>query len=143
MATRELKASESLRKLKPSAELETVPVSRLARKGTELLSELVESSQAVAVQVQGVGSMVTLSRRQYDELVALVQGLGEENIEGEDDGFARALRERFDALVSTMNRSGGQRAVDEALFGDVDRLNASYQPGDTESDADSAAELAD
>ena len=121
------------KRLKPSSELEHVPVSRLARKGSELLSELTETSEAVAVQVQGVGSMVTLSRRRYDEIVAMVNGLGPEP---EDDDFTRVLGARFDALVATMNQPGAGEAVDAALFADSADLNASYRPGTTETGED-------
>ncbi|TVS13814.1 MAG: hypothetical protein EA419_00790 [Wenzhouxiangella sp.] len=129
MAERSTQASMEANRLKPSSELETVPVSRLARKGTELLSRLAETSEAVAVQVQGVGSMVTLSRRRYDEIVAMVNNLGREP---KDDDFARALSTRFDALVANMNQPGAPEAVDAALFADPDVLNDSYQPGTTE-----------
>ena len=133
MAERGRQTSMDDKRLKPSSELEHVPVSRLARKGTELLSELTETSEAVAVQVQGVGSMVTLSRRRYDEIVAMVNGLGPEP---EDDDFTRALGARFDALVATMNQPGAGEAVDAALFADPADLNASYRPGTTETGED-------
>ena len=129
MAERSSQALIVDNRLKPSSELETVPVSRLARKGTELLSRLTETSEAVAVQVQGVGSMVTLSRRRYDEIVAMVNNLGHEP---EADDFTRALGARFDALVATLNRPGAPEAVDAALFAGPDALNASYKPGTTE-----------
>ncbi len=131
MTERVIPAASLLRRLKPSSELETVPVSRLARKGTELLSRITETSEAVAVQVQGVGSMVTLSRRQYDEIVALVDQLG---AIPQDDGFGEALGARFDALVERMNQPGADQTTDEALFGDVEHLNRSYRPGATETE---------
>lgn len=134
MSKRLIQVPEDLQQLKPSSDLETVSVSRLARKGTELLSQLTESSQAVAVQVQGLGSMVTLSRRQYDEMIELVRLLSDESV---DDDFTRTLSEHFDSMIATMNQPGASDAVDAALFADADTLNASYRPGTTETDTGS------
>ncbi len=104
-------------------------MSSLARKGTAVLRQLTDSAQAVAVKIQGHGSMVTLSQRQYDEMVALLQQLRQDS---SDDGFTRALGERFDTLVATMNRPGAATTMDAALFTEADILNSNYRPGATE-----------
>ena len=109
-------------------------MSSLARKGTAVLRQLTDTAQAVAVRIQGHGSMVTLSQRQYDEMVALLQQLRQNS---SDDGFTQALGERFDALVAAMNPPGAAAAMDAALFTDVDRLNSNYRPGATETTQDS------
>ena len=115
--------------LKPSSDLQSVSMSNLARKGTSVLRQLTDSAQPVAVKIQGHGSMVTLSRRQYDEMVALLQQLRQDS---SDDGFTRALGERFDTLVATMNHPGAAAATDAALFSGPDTLNSNYRPGATE-----------
>lgn len=119
--------------LKPSSELQSVSMSCLARKGTAVLRQLTDTAQAVAVKIQGQGSMVTLSQRQYDELVVLLQQLRQDSA---DDGFTRALGERFDTLVATMNRPGAAAALDTALFAEADTLNSNYRPGATETTQD-------
>jgi len=124
-----------LMELKPSSELQSVSMSSLARKGTALLRQLTDSAQAVAVKIQGHGSMVTLSQRQYDEMVALLQQLRQDS---QDDGITRALGERFDALVATMNQPGAAATMDAALFTEEDTLNANYRPGETEKGQDSS-----
>jgi hypothetical protein len=139
MASQNSKAAKARTPLKPVSELESVSVSRLARRGTELLSRLTASSQGVAVRVQGVGSMVALSSQQYDEMVALINELNE----AQDDGFAQALNQQFDRLVEQMNQADARAAIDEALFSGSDVLNASYQPGDTESKGSRAMESTD
>jgi hypothetical protein len=139
MASQNSKAAKTRTPLKPVSELESVPVSRLARRGTELLSRLTASSQGVAVRVQGVGSMVALSSQQYDEMVAMINELNE----AQSDGFAQALSQQFDVLVERMNQADAETAIDEALFSGSDVLNASYQPGDTESKGSRVAESAD
>jgi hypothetical protein len=121
------------------SELESVPVSRLARRGTELLSRLTAGSQGVAIHVQGVGSMVALSSQQYDEMVAVINGLND----GRNDGFAQALSQQFDVLVERMNQADSERAVDDALFAGSELLNASYQPGDTEAQGSQVRESTD
>ena len=129
MAIRQINVPSGLKQLKHSSELESVPVSRLARKGTEVLTQITESAQAVAVQVQGLGSMVTLSRRQYDEMVDLISHI---NAPQTDDGFNQALTDRFDAMVATMNQPGAADAAEAALFTAAETLSASYRPGTTE-----------
>lgn len=128
MASNNSKAGKARTPIKPMSELESVPVSRLARRGTELLSRLTAGSQGVAIHVQGVGSMVALSSQQYDEMVAVINGLND----ARSDGFAQALSQQFDALVERMNQADAESAIDEGLFAGSDVLNASYQPGDTE-----------
>jgi PHD/YefM family antitoxin component YafN of YafNO toxin-antitoxin module len=119
--------------LKPSSDLQSVSMSSLARKGTALLRQLTDTAQAVAVKIQGHGSMVTLSQRQYDEMVALLQQLQQGSA---DDGFMRVLGERFDTLVAAMNQPGAAVAMDAALFAQVDTLNSNYRPGATETAQD-------
>lgn len=108
-------------------------MSSMARKGTALLRQLTDSAQAVAVKIQGHGSMVTLSQRQYDEMVTLLQQLRQDKA---DDGFIQALAERFDTLVATMNQPGAATAMDTALFTEADTLNSNYRPGTTETAQD-------
>ena len=123
----------ALSRLDPSDRLERIPLSRLARTGTSLLRQLVEDGQPVAVTVQGQGSMVALSQQQYDEMVRQIQRLKTE--ETSEDAFTQALSRRFDTLMAQMNRAGSRQAIEAALFGDPDTLNASYRPGDTEDKA--------
>jgi len=121
---------EDLLQLKPSDALESVSMSKLARTGTAVLRQLTATAQAVTVKIQGQGAMVTVSQRQYDEMVKLIRQLREEQ---GDDGFTQALRRRFDDLAATMNEPGAARATDTALFGEPAALNAAYRPGVTES----------
>jgi hypothetical protein len=83
--------------------------------------------------------MVALSSQQYDEMVAMINELNE----AQSDGFAQALSQQFDVLVERMNQADAETAIDEALFSGSDVLNASYQPGDTESKGSRVAESAD
>ena len=129
MPTERIAIPEDLLRLQPSAALESISMSKLARTGTAVLQQILSTAQAVAVKIQGQGAMVTLSQRQYDEMIDLIQKLQQEQ---EDDGFTRGLSRRFDELTAQMNRPGGNRAVDTALFGDVDSLNQNYGPGSTE-----------
>ena len=122
---------EQLLDLKPSDDLESVSMSKLARTGTAVLRDLVTTEQAVTVKIQGQGAMVTLSQSQYDEMVALIHRLQEET---PDDGFDRMLSDRFDALVAGMNQPGASSATEAALFGDPETLNDAYRPGTTEAD---------
>jgi len=125
---------DDLMDLKPSSDLQSVSMSSLARKGTAVLRQLTDTAQAVAVRIQGHGSMVTMSQRQYDEMVALLQQLRQSS---SDDGFTQALGERFDTLVATINLPGAATAMDAALFTDADTLNSNYHPGATETAQDS------
>lgn len=120
---------EDLLHLKPSGSLESVPMSRLARSGTEVLQRLMSTEQAVAVKVQGKGAMVTLSQHQYDEIVALIHTLRSQS---SADGFTQLLGQRFDTLMTRMNQPGAAEATRTALFADTASLNESYQPGETE-----------
>ncbi len=115
----------SLSRLDPSSQLERLPLSRLARSGTRKLRELVESGRPVAVTVQGQGTMVALSQRQYDEMVDLIRQ------QQAEDALTRALAERFDVLTTQMNRPGNREATETALFAEPEALNASYRPGET------------
>ncbi|RKZ63347.1 MAG: hypothetical protein DRQ44_10135 [Gammaproteobacteria bacterium] len=121
--------SDDLLRLKPSDALESVSMSKLARKGTSVLQQIMSTAQAVAIKVQGQGSMVTLSQRQYDEMVELIHLIQEEKSE---DGFTLALSQEFDELMTRMKRPGAARATETALFADPATLNRSYQPGKTE-----------
>jgi len=120
---------DDLMHLKPSALLESVSMSKLARSGTEVLRNLVAKEQPMAVRVQGQGAMVTLSQHQYDEMVELIHNLQSQSSE---DDFTRLLGKRFDSLMAGMNQPGAAEAAHQALFSDVASLNESYQPGETE-----------
>lgn len=120
---------DDLLHLKPSDALESVSMSQLARKGTSVLQQIMTTAQAVAVKIQGQGSMVTLSQHQYDEMVELIRLIQEEKSE---DGFTRALSQEFDELVTLMNLQDAAQATEAALFADPETLNRSYQPGKTE-----------
>jgi len=73
---------EDLLRLKPSDALESVSMSRLARTGTAVLRQITATAEAVIVKVQGQGAMVTLSQRQYDEMVQLICRIQEEKSQG-------------------------------------------------------------
>jgi len=130
MASQSILIPDDLLRLKPSEALESVSLSTLARRGTAVLQQMTSTAQAVAVKVQGQAAMVTISQRQYDEMLALIHQLQEEQ---EDDGFARALSRRFDDLAAQMSEPGAASATDDALFGDPDALARAYRPGATES----------
>jgi len=118
---------EDLMFLQPSEELPHISMSSLARKGTELLRTQVDKMQPVSVKVQGAGSMVTISQRQYDEIVALIQSLRKP-----EDGMSKYLSDRFDALVAGMRDGAGERAHDTLFSTTDDGLNKAYRLGDTE-----------
>ncbi len=120
---------DDLLHLKPSYALESVSMSKLARKGTSVLQQIMTTAQAVAVKIQGQGSMVTLSQHQYDEMVELIRLIQEEK---SGDGFTQALSQEFDELVTRMNLQDAAQATEAALFADPETLNRSYQPGKTE-----------
>lgn len=131
MSTERVPIPEDLLRLKPSNALDSVSMSQLARHGSAILRQLMTTAQAVAVKVQGQGAMVTVSQRQYDELVELISRLQEERAE---DGFTQVLGRQFDRLVATMNRPGAAKATGEALFGDPAELDRTYRPGATETE---------
>jgi hypothetical protein len=85
----------------------------------------------MAVNVQGYGAMVTLSRQQYDEMVVLIRRIQEEE---PGDEFTQALSARFDDLVAKMKQPGAGKATETALFSSPDSLNRAYRPGTTETD---------
>jgi len=124
--------SEDLLRLKPFDALDSVPMSKLARQGSSVLQQIVSTAQAVAVKVQGQGAMVTLSQRQYDEMVELIHVIQEEK---SSDGFAESLSHQFDELMIRMNQPNAGKATQAALFGDSATLNKAYQPGATETKA--------
>jgi len=132
MSADKITIPEDLLHLKPSSALESVSMSKLARTGTSVLQQIITTTQAVAIEVQGQGAMVTLSRHQYDEMVELIRLIQEEKSE---DGFTQALSQQFDELVSRMNQPGATQATDAALFGDAATLNKHYKPGTTEAKA--------
>ena len=132
MAADKITISEDLLCLKPFDALDSVPMSKLARKGTSVLQKVVSTAQAVAVKVQGQGAMVTISQRQYDEMVELIQAISEENSR---DGFIQSLNQQFDELLVRMNEPGAAQAAEAALFADPSALNKAYQPGVTEDKA--------
>ena len=106
-------------------------MSNLARNGTVVLRQMMTTAQAVAVKIQGHDAMVTLSQKQYDEMVALIRHISEQQSE---DGFTLALSNRFDDLVAKMNQPGAVKATEAALFNSPDALNKTYRPGTTEID---------
>ena len=120
-----------LLKLKPSDKLESVSMSHLARNGTLVLRQMLTTSQPVAVKIQGHDAMVTLSQKQYDEMVGLIHQLQEEPSE---DGFIQVLGNRFDKLVARMNQPDAAIDTAAALFSHPVELNQSYRPGITETD---------
>jgi len=130
MSAERITIPEDLLHLKRSDALESISMSQLARTGTSVLRQLTATAQAVTVKIQGQGAMVTVSQRQYDEMVELIGRLQEEK---SDDGFAQVLSQRFDELVSKMNQPDAAQTTNAALFGDPAALNQSYQPGATES----------
>jgi len=132
MSTQQISIPEDLLRLKASADLESVSLSSLARKGTSVLQKILSTAQAVVVKVQGQGAMVTLSQGQYDEMVALIDQLQQLQNEQSDDGFTQALSQHFDELVADMNRPGAAQATNAVLFGSPASLNETYRPGDTE-----------
>lgn len=131
MSSEQITIPKDLLRLKPSDSLESVSMSQLARKGTLVLQKILETTQAVAVNIQGQGAMVTVSKRQYDEMVDLIRQIQEGQSE---DGFLEDLTHRFDGLIARMNRPETTKATDAALFGDPASLNQNYQPGATETE---------
>jgi len=131
MSAGKITIPDDLLHLKSSDALESVSISRLARKGTTVLRQITATAQAVAVKIQGQDAMVTLSQQQYDEMVALIRQIKEEQ---SVDGFIQMLSERFDDLVAGMNRPGAARATEAALFDEPDSLNKTYRPGTKETD---------
>lgn len=128
---KEFTVPKNLQDLMPSADLEVIPISKLARKGSELLRALVREAKAVTVSVQGHSAMVAMSQRQYDELVELIRRL---EAHQENDPFINRLSEQFDQLVAGMNHPDSATNTSEALFADPHHLNATYRPGLTETD---------
>ena len=131
MRTEDIMIPEDLLRLKHSTELENVSMSSLARKGTSVLQRIIATAQAVLVKIQGHGAMVTVSQRQYDEIVDLIQRLQQAR---SGDDFTQDLGRRFDALVAGMNQPGALRRTEAALFDDPVSLNKTYHPGTTETD---------
>ena len=131
MSAERIVIPEGLLHLKPSDALESVSMSKLARTGSSVLRQLMDEAQAVSVKVQGQGAMVTVTQRQYDEMVMLIQRIQEEQL---DDGFTQALSRQFDELVDKMSQPGSAEATNVALFGDTAALNETYSPGTTETD---------
>ncbi|WP_198263017.1 hypothetical protein [sulfur-oxidizing endosymbiont of Gigantopelta aegis] len=105
-------------------------MSKLARQGSAVLQQIVSTSQAMAVKVQGQGAMVTLSQRQYDEMVELIHAI---QLEKFSDGFTESLSQQFDELMARMNQPDADKATQAALFGTPAALNKAYRPGATES----------
>jgi hypothetical protein len=131
MRTKDIMIPEDLLRLKHSVELESVSMSSLARKGTSVLQRIMATAQAVMVKIQGHGAMVTVSQRQYDEMVDLIHRLRQDPSR---DDFTQALGQRFDALVAGMNQPDAVRVTEATLFVEPASLNKTYQPGTTETD---------
>lgn len=125
----QIRIHEDLLRLKTSDALEHVSMSQLARQGTAVLRRIHETAQAVTVSIQGKDAMVTVPRRQYDEMVTLIQRIQSAEYE---DGFDQVLAQKFDCLVAEMNRPGMAETVTDALFSDPADLNRNYRPGITE-----------
>lgn len=132
MAANKITISGDLLHLKPSDALESVSMSKLARRGTSVLQQLMTTAQAVTIKIQGQGAMVTLSQHQYDEMIELIRLVQEEKSE---DGFTQALSQKFDDLMVQMNQPGSAQATEAALFADPAVLNSGYQLGKTETKA--------
>jgi len=130
MSADKISISKDLLHLKPFAALESMPMSKLARQGSAVLQQIISTSQAMAVKVQGQGAMVTLSQRQYDEMVELIQAV---QLEKSNDGFTESLSQQFDELMIQMNQPDADKAAQAALFGTPATLNKVYQSGATES----------
>lgn len=129
MSSAKITIPEDLLRLKPFNALESVPMSSLARKGTLVLQKVTSTAQAVAIKIQGQGAMVTLSQRQYEEMIELIHTL---DAEKPRDEFIQSLSQHFDELMTQMNQPGGAQATEAALFGDTAALNKTYKPGVTE-----------
>ncbi|NOX91957.1 MAG: hypothetical protein GXP18_05770 [Gammaproteobacteria bacterium] len=129
MSADKISISKDLLRLKPFDALDSLPISKLARQGSAVLQQIVSTSQAVAVKVQGQGAMVTLSQRQYDEMVELIHAI---QLEKSSDGFTELLSQQFDELMIRMNQPGAARATQTALFDTPATLNKAYRPGATE-----------
>ncbi len=131
MTAVKINIQDKLLRLQPSDKLKSVSMSHLARNGTLVLRQMMTSAQPVAVKIQGHDAMVTLSQKQYDEMVALIHQLLEEPSE---DGFTQVLGNRFDKLVAKMNQPNAAIDTAAALFSHPVELNQSYRPGATETE---------
>ncbi len=134
MSSDKITIPDDLLHLKPFAALESVSMSRLARKGTSVLQQVTSRAQAVAIKVQGQGAMVTVSQHQYDEMIELIQVLSKEKSQEEISrgGFIQSLTQQFDALMIQMNQQEAAEVTEAALFNHPDSLNEAYRPGATE-----------
>lgn len=130
MPTPRIVLPDTLVRLATSDSLEQLPLSELARKGTQILRRTLETAQGVTVSIQGQPALVTLSRQQYDDMVRVIRHLREDPPESE---FNAHLRARFDTLVDRMSPTPG--ALKEATHGlmrNTKGLREHYRPGDTE-----------
>lgn len=132
MPTDKIMIPKDLLSLKPSDALESVSMSKLARTGTSVLRQIMDTAQAVAIKIQGRGAMITLSQHQYDEMVELIRLIKERKPE---DGFTQVLSQQFDELMGRMNQPDAAQTTVAALFDDPAALNKTYQPGKTETKA--------
>lgn len=130
MSSKRINISDELRHLQPSDALEKVSMSTLARQGTRVLQRISDTAQAIAVNIQGKGAMVTVSQRQYDEMVQLIQQLSAH--QSTDAEFTASLSQGFEDLVTQMNTPDAPEQLDQALFGSPSSLNESYRPDRTE-----------
>lgn len=130
MPTPRIDLPSTLEHLATSDTLEQVPLSELARKGTQVLRRALETAQGLAVSVQGQRALVTLSRQQYDDMVLVIRQLQDESPESE---FNAHLRVRFDTLVASMSPTpGALKKATRGLMRDTEGLREHYRPGDTE-----------
>lgn len=121
-------SAQDIQSLQPSEALKRIPISTLARHGTATLREMLDKQAPVAIEVQGLASMVAMPLSHYDLLLSLISRLTSQK----DDDFHQSLSARFDALVASMDEPGVSEATHGALFGAPERLNAAYRPGKTE-----------
>jgi len=129
MSSDNIKIHKDLLQLKPFDSLDSISMSRLARMGTSVLRQVVSTTQAMAINIQGHGAMVTMSQRQYDEMIKLIQSIKDDK---SPDHFIQSLNQEFDALVEKMSHPTASQSTDKALFGEPEALNETYRPGVTE-----------
>lgn len=90
MPTDHIEIPSDLLQLKPSAEIESVPLSRFLHKSASVLQNMLEIGQSVTVSIHDRGAMVLVSRRQYDEMVELICQIREKD-SGDDSGGSEPI----------------------------------------------------
>lgn len=117
-----------LEALIPMATLPEVTATGLARHGTKTLREVAATGRPIAVTLSGQKALVAMSAAQYEAVVALIERV-QEDARGQDP-MLRALEQRFDELVTRMDREG--ETAHNSLFAEPDALASTYRPGTTE-----------